>query len=348
MARKLPPLNALKAFEAAARLSSLSRAALELNVTHAAISRHVRALEGEFGTQLFERIGRGVELTEAGQGLAVELTKGFDLIALAASRFARPSRRRRRLIVSSDLSFAALWLAPRLGRFTSLHPAIELVVDPSPRLVDFAKEDIDLGIRFGNGEWSGVEAVKLVDSALMVVCSPDFLGRNPVPTPADMDGRLLIQEAAKECWQAWLEAAGIASTVVPSGPTLNGDLAIAAAEAGQGFAIADQIQAGDALLAKRLVRPFDVSASRYGYYLVRRAGAKQTEAAAAFETWLAAELQKSAAAFKEYCKPPKRRARPVSNAQTKDARLKQSKGQRTSQGAAAVFGTKRTRKPPIA
>jgi LysR family glycine cleavage system transcriptional activator len=120
MARKLPPLNALKAFEAAARLSSFSRAAAELNVTHAAISRHVRALEAEFRTPLFERTGRGVELTEAGRSLAQELTRGFDLIAAASSRFAHPSRRRRRLIVTSDVSFAALWLAPRLGKFTSL------------------------------------------------------------------------------------------------------------------------------------------------------------------------------------------------------------------------------------
>ena len=180
MTRKLPPLNALKAFEAAARLSSFSRAAAELNVTHAAISRHVRALEAEFRTPLFERTGRGVELTEAGRSLAQELTKGFDLIAAAASRFARPSRRRRRLIVTSDVSFAALWLAPRLGKFTSLHPGIDLVVDPSHRLVDFGKEDVDLGIRYGSGEWDGVDARKLVDSQLMLVCSSPFLRAHPL------------------------------------------------------------------------------------------------------------------------------------------------------------------------
>ena len=297
MTRKLPPLNALKAFEAAARLSSFSRAAAELNVTHAAISRHVRALEAEFRTPLFERTGRGVELTEAGRSLAQELTKGFDLIAAAASRFARPSRRRRRLIVTSDVSFAALWLAPRLGKFTSLHPGIDLVVDPSHRLVDFGKEDVDLGIRYGSGEWDGVDARKLVDSQLMLVCSSPFLRAHPLAAAADLDPSLLIRETAKECWDAWLKAAGIFETVVPCGPTLNGDLAIAAAEAGQGFALADQIQAGDALIAKRLVCPFDIIASRHGYYLVRRAGAKKSEVAEIFETWLAAELQASAEAL---------------------------------------------------
>jgi len=151
MARKLPPLNALKAFEAAARHSSFSRAAAELNVTHAVVSRHVRALEAEIRTRLFERTGRGVELTEAGQSLALELTAGFDLIAAAASRFVRPIRRRQPSVVSADVSFAALWLAPRLGSFTSRHPGIDLVVDPSHRLVDFGREDVDLGIRFGGG-----------------------------------------------------------------------------------------------------------------------------------------------------------------------------------------------------
>jgi LysR family glycine cleavage system transcriptional activator len=292
MARRLPPLNALKAFEAAARLSSFSRAALELNVTHAAISRHVRALEAEFRTPLFERTGRGVELTDAGGELATQLTKSFDLIASATNRFARPSRRRKRLTVTADVSFAALWLVPRLGKFTSLHPGIELVVDPSHRLVDFNKEDVDFGIRFGAGVWNGIEARKLLDSRLTLVCSPKLLAASPLSTPADVDGSLLILETAKDCWDAWRAAADISDQTLPSGPTLNGDLAIAAAEAGQGYAIADQIQAGDALLAKRLVRPFDIVASRgMGYYLVRRAGAKRSDAAAVFEAWLDAELR---------------------------------------------------------
>lgn len=290
MARRLPPLNALKAFEAAARLASFSRAADELNVTHAAISRHVRALEAEFRTPLFERTGRGVELTEAGRSLALELTKGFDLIASAASRFARPSRRRKRLTVTSDPSFAALWLVPRLGKFRALHADIDLVLDATPRIVNFAKEDIDVGIRWGGGIWDGVEAAKLTAAELMLVCSPAFLKVHPLATAGDLDDTLLLQETAKECWEAWLAVAGVADRVAPSGPTLNGDLVIAAAEAGQGFALVDQIQAGDALIAGRLVRPLDVVATRFGYYLVRRAGTRVSDASAAFEAWLGAEL----------------------------------------------------------
>lgn len=298
MARRLPPLNALKAFEAAARLSSFSRAASELNVTHAAISRHVRALEAEFRTPLFERTGRGVELTEVGRSLALELTKGFDLLAGAVSQFARPSRRRKRLMVTSDPAFAALWLVPRLGAFTAQNPNIDIVLDATPRLVNFAKEDIDVGIRWGGGSWDGLDSRTLALSELMLVCSPQFLRDNPLSAATDLAGDLLIQETAKECWDAWLSAAGLTGKVVPSGPTLNGDLVIAAAEAGQGLALADQIQAGDALLGGRLVRPLDITATRFGYYLVRRSGAKISDTSAAFEAWLAAELKSFLAVFK--------------------------------------------------
>lgn len=291
MVRRLPPLNALKAFEAAARLSSFSRAAAELNVTHAAISRHIRALEAEFRTPLFERTGRGVELTEAGRSLAADLTTAFDLIASSATRFARPSRRRKRLSVTSDPSFAALWLVPRLGAFSALHPGIDLILDATPRLVNFAKEDVDVGIRWGSGAWDDVAITKLAPAELMLVCSPAFLDAHPVANAAELDGSLLIQETAKECWDAWLTAAGVADQIVPAGPTLNGDLVIAAAEAGQGLALADHIQAGDALTAGRLIRPLDITATRSGYYLVRRPGGKRSDASEAFEAWLVSELK---------------------------------------------------------
>ncbi len=300
MARKLPPLNALKAFEAAARLESFSRAADELNVTHAAISRHIRALEAEFRTPLFERTGRGVELTEAGQSFVVELTKGFDVIATAASRFARPSKRKKRLVVTSDPTFAAIWLVPRIGTFTSANPGIDLVLDATTRLVNFSKEDVDVGIRWGNGPWDGVEATLLAAGELMIVCSPKFLRDNPVSSAAELDSSVLIQEKmAKECWDAWLAAAGVAGRIAPAGLTLNDDLAIAAAEAGHGIVLADQFQAGDALIAGRLVRPLDVVTTRVGYYLVRRAGAKASEASTAFEAWLRAEIKAFAARLLE-------------------------------------------------
>ena len=283
-------MNALRAFETAARHASFSRAADELHVTHAAISRHIRDLEADLRTKLFVRTGRGVQLTEQGQLFATDLSKAFELMALATSRFDRPIRRRPRLTISSDLSFAALWLVPRLGRFTALHPGIDLVVDPNPRLVDFTKEDVDCGIRYGSGAWRGVEASKLMDAELTVVCSPSLLRSSALRSPADLPGALLIQEMQKENWREWLEAAGVADVVNPSGPTLNGDLAIAAAEAGHGFALADRIQSGDALLAKRLVCPFDIVARKNAYYLVRNAKSSLSKAGREFADWLSLEM----------------------------------------------------------
>lgn len=292
MPDKLPSLNALKAFDAAARAGSFTRAASELNVTHAAISRHIRDLERDLRCSLFVRTGRGVELTEPGALLARDIATAFTIISTATSRFAPPNWRRPRLMISSDLSFATLWLVPRLGRFTAAYPDIDVVIDPNPRLIDFDKEDFDFGIRFGSADsrWRGVQADVLIESAMGLVASPELLRTSPLRSPADLGGSLLIRETAKENWQTWLTAANVANLIVPSGPTLNGDLAIAAAEAGQGFALADCIQAGDALLAKRLVSPFDIVVRQHAYFLVSRIDKKPSKAASQFKIWLLAEI----------------------------------------------------------
>jgi LysR family transcriptional regulator, glycine cleavage system transcriptional activator len=291
MAQRLPSLNALRAFETAARHVSFSLAAAELNVTHAAVSRHIRELEDRLGVKLFHRTGRGVELTETGEQLAQDLTPGFDILTQATSRFALP-RGKQQLVISSEIPFAALWLVPRLGRFTAKYPGIDLVLDPSNRLVDFTKNEADVGIRYGNGNWPGVEAVELFRSDATPVCSPQFLKANPLKSPRDLKGAMMIQEDPKQHWTAWLDVAKVDRSVVPAGPTLKGHLAIAAAEAGQGLALADSIQAGDALLARRLVHPFDVTVSHQAYYLVRGIGSKECKSAISFRTWLTAELEK--------------------------------------------------------
>ena len=296
MARRLPSLNALRAFESAARHVSFSLAAAELNVTHAAISRHIRELEAWLSVKLFHRTGRGVELTQAGEDYAHDLTPAFDALALATKRFAGP-RGRHQLVISSEAPFAALWLVPRLGRFTSKHPGIDLVLDPANRLVDFSKNEADIGIRYGQGKWRDVEALKLVECSYGPVCSPAFLKANAIVSPRDLDRVTLLQEDTKQPWCDWLAAAGVTNSVTASGPTLKGHLALAAAEAGQGFALADEIQAGDALLAKKLVRPFDIDVREHAYYLVRGAGSKESKAATAFRIWLVAELAASTKAL---------------------------------------------------
>ncbi len=323
--RPSPSLNALRAFEAAARHESLSKAAAELNVTHAAISRHVRELEAVLRVMLFERTGRGVVVTEAGRTLASDLTEAFEVLTRATNRFARPARRRNRLVVTSDVPFATYWLVPRLGRFTLANPDIDFVLDPSPRLVDFRKEDVDIGIRFGDGNWRNVTAEHLSGANLTVVCTPELLHRFAVKLPADLPPQMLLQEEDRKYWRLWLAAAGLGDRIVPSGPTLLADLALAAAEAGQGFVLADHIIAADSILASRLVAPFDVSIAHTGYHLVHRAEAPLAKTAQIFRAWLMSELARTRAAIQS-------------------AVLGHRHGHHGA--AAAASGAKRTRKPP--
>ncbi len=295
MARSLPPLNALKAFEAAARHESMTLAAAELNIAHAAISRHIRKLETTLRTQLFERTGRGVILTDDGRALARSLTEALDLIDNATRRFSRAPRRRQRLTITSDVAIATHWLAARIGGFAAKNPSMEIVVDPTHRLVDFTREDFDFGIRFGAGGWKNVESEQLAAAEFSVFCHPRLLKERAIRSPPDLPGELLMQEYDWTLWPAWLEAAG-ATSVVPSGSALLHDLTLNAAEAGHGFALADTIVAADALFTGRLARPFPVSISKYGYYLVSRPGGTLSKSAAAFRLWIKDELSKTLAA----------------------------------------------------
>jgi LysR family glycine cleavage system transcriptional activator len=289
-------LNALRAFECAARHGSLSLASAELNVTHAAVSRHIRELEAWLGAKLFIRTGRGVELTTDGEALAKDLTPAFEMLIRALDYFSPPDRRRE-LTISVEVPFATLWLVPRLGRFTSAHPDLDIIVDPEDRLVDLNKGEADLGIRYGKGQWRDVEATKLFDADLTPVCSPGFLEKHAITSPADLDCHLLLQEETKQHWRAWLDAAGLGPEIEPSGPLLLGHLAIAAAEAGQGFALADAVQVGDALLDGRLVCPFDTVVRHHAYYLVRGSETKEKSAAAQFRAWLISEFSRAAPAI---------------------------------------------------
>ena len=292
MSRSLPPLNALKAFEAAARHESLTLAARELNVAHAAVSRHIRTLEAQLGIALFERTGRGVLLTSQGRELARNLKQAFDLIASATARFDRSPRRRQRLSLTCDVAFATHWLVPRLGDFISAYPTAEIVLDPSHRLVDFNKEDVDLGIRYGAGNWPNVATEKLADAHTTVVCHPRFLNARSITSPSDLKPETLMQEQDWQFWPQWFEAANTPN-LVPSGPMLLHDLTLTAATAGQGFALADTIVSADAVTAGRLVRPFATTIAPYGYYLVSRLGKKPSKISSAFRSWLKAEIAKT-------------------------------------------------------
>lgn len=296
MARRLPSLNALRAFEAAARNQSFTLAAAELNVTHAAISKQIRELETALAVALFERTGRGVVLTEDGVRLGPELTRIFDQLHEATSGYAA-GRRRNELVISSEVPLAALWLIPRLGRFTSAHPEIDLVLDPTNRLADFSRNEADVGIRCGWGPWPGVTAHLLAETRVFPVASPAFLAAHKVTAPADLAQLPLIRDDPKDVWEDWFRAAGLERAIRVAGPVLKGHLAVAAAEAGQGMVLVDQIAAADALIAGRLVKPFDIDVPCRSYFLVHAEGARETKARSQFRTWIESEMASTAKAL---------------------------------------------------
>ncbi|MFZ5673684.1 MAG: transcriptional regulator GcvA [Pseudomonadota bacterium] len=291
MARRLPSLNALRAFEAAGRHESFTAAADELFVTHAAVSRHIRELEEWLGTELFTRTGRGVTLTDAGRRYGARLTPLFDDMA-EATREAAAQGTVRTLNVSVEPSIASRWLVPRLGRFNELHPDIELNIDPDNRLVDFRSDNADLGIRYGLGRWTDVEIQKLIsDVEIFPVCSPRLIKDRGPLTPADLDDFNLLHESRKQYWTDWLQASGVTGVEDWRGTVFQGHLAIEAAEAGQGFALGDMILCTDAMLEGRLVRPFALDMKDHGgYFIVRAKGSKESAPARAFREWLQAEM----------------------------------------------------------
>jgi LysR family transcriptional regulator, glycine cleavage system transcriptional activator len=306
MARRLPSLNALKAFEAAARHQSFTEAASELFVTHAAISRHIRELEEHLGTRLFIRTGRGVTLTEAGRQLGASLTPLFDQLS-EATRAAAAQGSTRRLHVSVEPSIASRWLVPRLGRFSSQHPDIELNIDPSNRLVDFRVEEFDLGIRYGRGTWEDVDAAKLSDVVIFPVCAPALLKDQNHLAPQDLKTFTLLHEDRKSWWGDWLAANGVTMERHWKGVTFQNHLAIEAAEAGQGVALGDQILCTDAIIEGWLARPFAMEIRDHGsYFVVRAKGSKEKAPARVFREWLMgemAETNKRYAAIKSAHKP---------------------------------------------
>jgi LysR family transcriptional regulator, glycine cleavage system transcriptional activator len=290
MARRLPSLNALKAFEAAARAVSFTDAATELFVTHAAVSRHIRDLEEWLGTELFNRTGRGVTLTEAGRRFGAQLTPLFDAIA-EATREAAAQGAVRKLAVSVEPAIASRWLVPRLGSFNEIHPDIELSIDTTSRLVDFRAGEADLGIRYGRGNWTDTEAVKLSEVEIFPVCAPKLIvGHGPLK-PADLKAYNLLHESRKQWWAEWLAAAGVVGVEDWRGTTFQNHLAIEAAEAGQGFALGDQILCTDSIHEGWLARPFGFDLKDHGsYWIVRAKGSKETAPARSFREWLMSEM----------------------------------------------------------
>lgn len=291
MARRLPPMNALRAFEAAARLGSFSRAGDELSVTHGAISRAVRQLEEEIGQPLFRRTTRKVTLTTTGEAYAADVRVSLDRLARATSR-ARGQGGEGAINVSTLDSFASKWLLPRQRRFRELHPDIDVRLSTSDQLVDFVNDDIDLALRYGSGRYAGLEADFIMDEDLFPVCSPDLLkGPHPLKCPADLRHHDLIHDVFAVDWKMWLAAAGVDDIDVTRGASYElSDLCIMAAIQGDGVALGRSQLVEDDIAAGRLVRPFDLALSAgFAYYAVYPPGALEMPRIRAFRDWVVAE-----------------------------------------------------------
>lgn len=298
MTRSLPPLNALRAFEAAARHLSFKNAAAELLVTPAAVSHQVKALEAALGVTLFERLTRALRLTAAGQAALPLLSQGFDALA-AGAQSARAHQESGLLTISVSPSFGAMWLVPRLDRFQRLHPEIEIRIDGTDRLVDVARGEADVAIRYGQGGYDGLEEVRLFAQFNTPVCSPDLLnGAHPLRRPSDLRHHTLLHVAWKSVdasWRMWLLAARLHNIDSTRGPLFSEEaMAVQAALDGQGVAlIGDQIVAGH-LATGRLVTPFDSAFKtplKFSYFLLTSPTKATLPKVAAFRAWIAAEVE---------------------------------------------------------
>jgi LysR family glycine cleavage system transcriptional activator len=297
MADRLPSLNALRAFEAAARHLNLTRAARELNVTPAAISHQIKALEADLGVTLLRRVKGEFLLSEAAQSAAPVLRAGFDQIAEAVRRLRRDYTRHF-LTLSAGPTFTSTWLVRRLGRFKERFPEIDVRLDTTDAIVDFARQDVDVGIRFGAGDYPGLEAIRLFDEAIFPVCSPGLLERGPtLATPADLGSHTLLHvewapdQGETLDWQLWLQAAGAEGVDFSRGPRFSHtSTALQAAVAGQGLALGSDSLASDELAAGRLVRPFDITLPvDFAYFLVYPRETADFPKIAALREWILAE-----------------------------------------------------------
>tara|TARA_R110002110_G_scaffold129162_3_gene309250 strand:- start:1926 stop:2837 length:912 start_codon:yes stop_codon:yes gene_type:complete len=292
MKHALPPLNTLRVFEAAARHLSFTRAAEELNVTQAAVSHQIKALEERLGITLFKRMNRALMLTDAGQAYYPSIREAIDAIRQATERLYELESTGT-LTVTMLASFAAKWLVPRLGRFRARCPDIDVLLSTSSKLIDFQRDDVDIGIRYGGGDWPNVLSEKLFTEDLFPVCSPALLdGPIPLREPADLARHMLLQDAGMD-WRTWLIAAGIGDIELHFGTSfIDSSLALQAAMAGQGVALGRMALVADDLAAGRLVRPFQISLpSHFAYYIVWSVHTGESPKIRAFADWLKDEAR---------------------------------------------------------
>jgi LysR family transcriptional regulator, glycine cleavage system transcriptional activator len=296
---RLPPLQALRAFDAVMHHMSFVKAATALSVTPSAISHQIKLLEEWLGVKLFRRLNRGIELTREGRNLAPDVRDAFSRLALGVTRI-REDSISGVLRVSASPSLASKWLVPRLDGFMRRHPEIDIRVSASPALVDFDRDGVDVALRYGTGRYPGCTVDLLFAADLFPVCSPNLLKFGPrLREPRDLRLHVLVHDMNSDIegrmpgWHSWLSAAGVKDFDVSSGPRFNNSyLAIDAAVAGNGVALGSAALAAGDLAAGRLVRPFGISVKgSMGYYAVApKLGAKRPKVNE-FRRWLIDEAR---------------------------------------------------------
>jgi LysR family glycine cleavage system transcriptional activator len=307
--RRLPSLNALKAFEAAARHESFTKAAAELNVTQGAVSHQVKGLETALGLRLFTRERQRLIITEAGRSYLGVVRDAFDRLAVGTDRLLA-RQKAGVLTVSTSPNFAAKWLVHRLGRFVETHPDIDLRLSASMQHIDFAREEIDLAIRHGDGNWPWLHVTRLCTEELFPVCSPKYMrGRGALRAPADLERHTLVHVGDRSGWSEWLAAAGVAAGAI-GGPIVNqASIAIDAAVDGQGIALARTALASWDLASGRLVRPFALALKApYAYWIVCPKSTAELPKIATFRAWLLAEAKADLARLRQPARPGSARA----------------------------------------
>jgi len=304
MNRRLPPLNSLRAFEAAARHLSFKKAADELHVTPAAVSQQIRTLEDYCGTELFHRLTRALRLTHAGEAAQPAIRDGFDRLAAGAEAM-RANRGGTVVTVSVAPSFGAKWLVPRLDRFRARYPDYDVRIDATDALANFSGDGIDVALRYGRGVYRNLHAECLMTEVAFPVCSPGLLKRDPpLRRPDDLRHHTLlhvqwkIEDESAPNWRMWLRAAGVDDLDAERGPRFSVEsMAVEAAIASQGVALVSGALVEGDLRAGRLVRPFPRSVSEataFCYYVVYPEAKASDQKVMAFRDWVMGEVVREA------------------------------------------------------
>ena len=300
MARRLPPLNSLPCFEAAARLLNFSKAADELNVTPGAISRAIKHLEDQLNVLLFERETRSVRLTAVGEPYARAVRDVLEQLA-AATALATARRSESTLNVSTSDGFAGRWLVPRLYRFHRAHGDVDVRVSTTGKLTNFFGDGIDIAIRYGSGNYPGLTAEFLTDEEVFPVCSPKLLkGAHALRKPEDLKHHTLIRDTYPIDWAAWLSSAKVKGVNPHKGLTFDSyTFAVEAAVQGEGVALGRTMLVAADLAAGRLVRPFKHTLQAVSsFYVVYPPEAIRQRKVRVFRDWLFAEIEQTRSAAK--------------------------------------------------